>query len=146
MRLECIAVAVVRPEVPVDVPDVVAPADQLADVALDPGQRGAPRAVGLFGGVGAVQGIQQAQVHGCRQQAVRHDTIAGEHGVLVRTEVWQAIPDEHRERGPGFGRRDGEFAGPVAAHEGDLPVALPAVEVRAHLLVDLVLDGCPRRG
>jgi hypothetical protein len=77
---------------------------------------------------------------------VRHETITGEHGIFVRPEVRQAIAQEYRKGGPGFGRGDWEFAGSVTADEGYRPVPLPPVQVRTGLLVDLVLFGLPRRG
>src|ERR1700748_2769998 len=132
---------------PVDMPDVVAPSDQLPDVAFDAAQWGLTRAVGVLGGVRAIEGVQQAEIHRCRQQAVRHETIAAEHSIFMRAEVRQPISQEDLEGALRFGRGDGELARAVTTDERYVAVALPAVQVGADLLVDLVFIGSPwRRG
>ncbi len=68
-----------------------------------------------------------------------HHGVGGEHRVLVPAEVAEAVGDEAPQRGQGLPPGDGEAARTVPADERDLPVTLPAIEVAAHLVVDLVL-------
>ena len=128
---------VVRAEVPVQMPHVFAPAEDLADEALDCGQRRLVVAVGALGGVDGVEGMQHAEVQRHGQQRVRHRPVVAHHGVLVAAEGGQSVVDEARQRALGLGRGDGEQTRAVGA-DG---VEVHAVEVAADLLVDVVLAG-----
>lgn len=75
-----------------------------------------------------------------------HRGVGREHRVLVAAEVAETVRDEAPERGQRLPPGDGEAARAVAADERDLPVTLPAVEVVAHLVVDLVLGRAVRGG
>lgn len=72
-----------------------------------------------------------------------HHRVGGEQGVLVVAEVRQTVSDEVAERGKRFAPGRGKASGAVPAHEGDVTVTLPAVEVVADLLVDGVLTRLP---
>jgi hypothetical protein len=126
-------------------PDVVAPSDQLPDVAFHATQRSAPGPVSVFGCVRALEWIEQSEVHRCRQQTVRHETVAAQHRVLVRAEMRQPIAQKDFQRRLRLSCGDGEFSRPVAADELHVAVAFPAVQVGPDLLVDVVFLGQPRR-
>ena len=144
VRGQGVAVAVVVGEVPVERPDVLPPADHLADVALDAVQRRATLPVRPLGGVHRLEGVQQPEVHRRRERAVRHPRVGAEHGVLGRAEVGQAVLDEVLEAGERLPPRRRRPPRGVVADEGDQAVALPPVEVLAHLRVDVVLARQPR--
>ncbi|CAO5258746.1 branched chain amino acid efflux pump [Frankia sp. AgKG'84/4] len=143
---ERVAAGVVLAGPPVDAPDVLAPAEHLADEALDAGDRRVAPPVGVLGGAGDLQRMQQAQVQRRGQGGVGHRRVGGEHRVLVRAEGGEAVPDE-RVQGPQrlvAGR--GEPARPVDPAEPGVPVAFEPVKVVADLGVDVRLDRAPRFG
>ena len=142
-RVQRVAVAVGLPLLPVQVPDVVPPADHLPHEPLHAGQSRPVLQAGL-GGAGDVDGVEQAEVERHRQQRVRHPPVTGQHRVLVRAERVEAVLQEVPQRGPGLGRGHGEAARPVLADELHPVVARHPVEVGPDLVVDLVLHGPPR--
>ena len=135
MRLEGIVGQIVRAEVPVQMPHVLPPPEDLADEALGRRQRRRAVAVGPLGGTHGVQRMQYTQIQRHRQQRVRHRPVAAHHGVLVAAEQREPIGDEPRERAAGLGRGDGEQARSVDSDGVD---AQP-VEVPADFVVDIVL-------
>ncbi len=138
--------AVVVAEPPVEVPDVVAPAGDLADEALDAGERCGLGAVRFEGGVDRLTRIEHPEVHRHAEERVRHRPVVRQRGVLERTEVAEAHRDEVVERTLGFVRRHREATGVVAADEPGGAVPLPPVQVVPHLVVDVVLVRPPRLG
>lgn len=139
--MQRVGVPVVLAEVPVQLPHVLPPAGDLPDEALHTVQRSpsfAPRRLRLLHALG---GIEQAEVERGRQQAVAHDGVGGEHGVLVRPERAEPVFHEPSQGFPGLGAGRGKQAWHVPADEGDVAVLLPAVEVVADLVVDVVLAG-----
>ena len=143
--LQGVAPSVALALVPVQVPHVVAPADHLADEAFHRGQRRRAVAVGLLGPVGDLERVEQAEVHRGRQQRVRHPRIGRQHRVLVRAERGQPVLDELLQRRLGLAPGGREPPRTVAADEGHVTVTFPAVEVAAHLVVDVVLARPPGR-
>ncbi|BAU86629.1 yjeF protein [Streptomyces laurentii] len=69
------------------------------------------------------------------------DGVGGEHGVLVRSERGEPVLDEAPQRPSRLRPGRGEQAWPVPSDEGDVPVALPPVEVVTDFVVDVVLAG-----
>ena len=135
--IESVAVAVVRSEMPIQLPDVFPPAQDLTNEALGGLQRGNAVPVGLLGGRHGVQWVQHTKVERDRQQRVRHGPVPAHHGVFVAAESRQAVGNEPIEGGSGFGGGDGEQSRPVHA-DG---VVASGVEVAAHLRIDIVLPG-----
>ena len=143
---QVVARPVVLAEVPVEVPDVVPPADDLADEALHGGDRRMPLRVRVLRRPHHLQRIQQSEVQRRRQQRVRHPAVAAQHGVLVRPEGRQPVRGRSApSAASGLGPGGGERAGAVGADEPD-PVGRPAIQVGPDLLVDLVLGRPPRLG
>ncbi|CAM5603578.1 hypothetical protein SCYAM73S_06788 [Streptomyces cyaneofuscatus] len=138
-----VAVAVVLAEVPVQVPDVLAPARDLPDEALDAVEGRVARAVRLLGRLHTLGRVQEAEVQGYGEEAVAHHRVGRQHRVLVAAEAGQAVGDEVAECGTGLAPGGGEAPRAVPADEGDVAVALPAVEVAADLVVDVVLARPP---
>ena len=138
-----VAVPVVLGEVPVERPDVLPPADHLADVALDAVQRRPTLAVRLLGGVHGFERVEQAEVHRRRQGAVRHPRVGPQHRVLSGAEVGEPVLDEVLEPGQRLEPRHRRPARRVVADEAHEPVALPPVEVLPDLRVDVVLPRQP---
>ena len=85
---------VVLTQVPVEVPDVVPPADHLADETLDRSQGCSPVVVRPLGRPCHLDRLQQPQIQRHRQQRVGHPAVLGHDRVLVPTEVRQPVPDE----------------------------------------------------
>jgi hypothetical protein len=137
--------AVLLTEVPVELPDVLAPARHLADEALDAVQRRRAGAVRQLGAAHALPGVEEAEVERDGQQAVRHPRVVVEHGVLPPAEVRQPGGDEVLQGLQGLGTGGREAPRAVTADEGRLAGPLPAVQVGADLLVDRVLLGPPGR-
>ena len=132
-----IAVEIVRTEVPVEMPDVLPPAQNLPDEPLDRRQRRRTVPIGLLGGAHSVQRVQDPQVQRHRQQGMRHGPVGSHHRVLVAAEVGEPVGDEVRQRGVGLRGGHREQSRSVRP-DG---VQAHPVEVAADLIVDLVLDG-----
>ena len=127
-------------EMPVQVPDEIAPSDHLADEALHRGERGVAPVVRLLGSRDHLPRVEQSQVHRCRQQRVGHPRIRRQHCVLVGAERSKAMGDEAVEQGQRLPACGGEASRAIAAEERHVSVPLPPIEVVPHLQVDLVLD------
>ena len=108
--IEGVAPAVGRTLVPVGVPHVVAPPDQLPHEALDGLQGRQPVVQRLFGRPHALHRVEQPEVQRRRQQAVAHRGVAGEHRILVGPEGCQPVSHEVVEQLQGLGPRGGEPA------------------------------------
>jgi len=88
--------------------------------------------------------MQQAEVHRHTEPRVRHRVVAEHHGVFVGPEVAQPGLDEVVEGRERLGACRREPARTVAAEEAH-PLCLEAVELGAHLGVDVVFDRLPGR-
>ena len=91
---QLVLVAVLGHPQPVDPPDVLAPADHLADETLDRVDRRVSRAIGRLGCFDDFHGVQQAKVHRRRQYRVRHLPFTRQHGVFVRAKRGKPCRDE----------------------------------------------------
>ncbi len=80
--------------VPVDTADVLAPAEDLTDEALDTGQGGATFFPGVFGGGDDEARVQQLEVHGGAEAGVEKPGFGGPHGVLPVAKFSEAMGDE----------------------------------------------------
>ena len=136
MRPEVVAVEVLRSEVPVQLPHVFPPAQDLTDEAFHRGQGGCAVPIGLFGGVYGVQRVQHAEIERNRQQRVRHRPVVAEHGVLIAAEQRQSMLDELRQCFLCFAWRHREQSGSVGTDR----IEAHLVEVASHLRVDVVLN------
>ena len=141
-----VAEAVVGTEVPVQVPDVVPPADQLPDEPLHRGDRQIVMAIGGLDPAHQLERIQQPEIQRTGHQRMRQPGIAGQHRVLVGSEGRQAVVDEVLKRGQRLAPGGGKPAGGVDPDEADITVRRPAIEVAPDLVVDLVLLRPPRGG
>ena len=121
---QLVAGPVVLTEVPIEVPDVVPPADDLPNEALHRGDRGVALGVGVLGRPDDLQRVQQPEVQRRRQQRVGHPAVPAQHGVLVRPEGGQPVLDEVLQRRQRLRAGRGEAAGTVLADEAD-PVGGP---------------------
>ena len=121
-----VAGAVVRAEVPVQVPDVVPPTDQLPDEALHRGDRQIVLATGGLDPAHQLERIEQPEIQRTGHQGMRQPGIAGQHRVLVGSEGRQAVVDEVLERGQRLAPGGGEPARAVDPDEGDITVAPPS--------------------
>jgi len=116
----------------------------LPDEALCGVQRHSAFPVGTLDPAHHVEGIEQTEVQRTGQQRVREPRVAGQHGVLVRTERRQPVGQKVLQRQQCLPARRRKPARAVHTDEGDVAVPLPPVEVAADLVVDLVLLGPPR--
>ena len=142
--VEAVRRPVVVAQVPVEVPDVVAPAQDLADEPLGGLQRHVTTAVCVLGRLDDLRRVEEAEVHRGRKEGVGHPRVAGHDCVLVRPEPRQPVRHEVVERRERLGPRRGEPAWAVGTDERDVAVPLPAVQVVPDLGVDVVLRG-PKR-
>ncbi len=142
VRRKFVLVNIIRPEMPVEMPHVLAPADDLSDESLDGGQWRIAASVGVFGGLDGVEGVQHAQVQRDRQQRMRHRPVVAHDRVLVAPEGREPELDEACQRPLRLGGSDGEEARSVGA-DG---IEVHGVEIASHLLVDVVLARLVRRG
>ncbi len=127
---------------PIQMPHVLAPTENLPDESLDRRERSLAVAVGLLGGVHGVEWVQHTKIQRDGQQRVRHRPVLAHDGVFVPAEGGKPVVDESRQRTLGLCRGDGEQSRPVDA-DG---VEVHPVEVAADLLVDVVLAGLVRLG
>ena len=141
VRAQGVVVQVVRAEVPVQLPHVLAPAQNLTNETLDGGQRGGAVPVRLFGCRDGVEWVQHPQVQRHRQQRVRHRPVFPQHGVLVAAEQRQPFGDETPQGFVGLGRCHREQSGPVHPDS----VEVQRIEVAAYLRVDVVFHRTPGR-
>ena len=142
VRAQGVAPRVAGPEVPVQLPDVLPPAQHLPDEALGARDRHRARSVGVLGRAHDVERMQQTEVERHRQQRVRHRPVGVQHRVLVRPEVRQAVVDEMPQRPLRLVGGDGEPARAVAADGRQVH----RVEVGAAPRRRLVLRRPPRLG
>jgi hypothetical protein len=116
------------------VPHVFAPAEDLADEALDCDEGCVTPPVGVFGRFDGVQRVQDAEIERHGQQRMRHRPVLTHDGVLVAAEAREAVIDEAVERTFGLVGCDGEQPRAVVADGWQLH----AVEIMPDLLIDVV--------
>mmetsp|Transcript_50960 Transcript_50960/g.119506 ORF Transcript_50960/g.119506 Transcript_50960/m.119506 type:complete len:550 (-) Transcript_50960:44-1693(-) len=106
LGIQRIALGIARHAGPVDAADVFTPAQDLADEALDAGQRCQPVPVGGLGRRHHLTRAEQLQVEGRRQVRVVEPRVAGPHCVLVAAEQRQPLAHKGLQRLQGLCPRD----------------------------------------
>jgi len=99
---------------PVDPPDILPPADDLADEPLGAGKRGAAPPVRLGGGLHRLAGVEQFQVHRRGEPRVVEPGLAGPQGVLIGPEEKKTVFDKVPQGLAGLPRGDGPVKVPQA--------------------------------
>ncbi|WP_425338399.1 hypothetical protein [Thiorhodococcus minor] len=106
MGIQGILIQQTRHARPVEVPNVLAPAEDLADEALHGVERRPARVEGRNGGVQDLTRVEQLQVERGRELRMVEPGLADPHGVLVVAKTRETQVDEVSERLQGLLARD----------------------------------------
>ena len=94
LRVERIGFLQVRHLVPVETADIFAPADDLADEALDAVERCAPLTIGFLCAAAQLERVEQPQIDACRKHRMEQIVLARDHRVLIGAEALNAFGEE----------------------------------------------------
>jgi hypothetical protein len=122
-----------RHQPPVLPVDVLAPAHDLADEALHCGERRQTIVIRVLDAAHHRQRVEQAEVHGRREQRMKEYGAAPAHRILVGAEVCQPVTQKVVERGLGFLPRHSQVEARYAPD-----AARQRRHLRHHLLRDRV--------
>ena len=107
LRVERIGFLQVRHLVPVEAADIFAPADDLADEALDAVERRAPLAIGFLRAAAQLERVEQAEIDAGREHRMEQIVLARDHRVLIGAETFYPLGEKGIGGLSGLLARDG---------------------------------------